>query len=699
MSNIFSLSLKSAMQDMQTQSAADTSEAIALEIGAPVYEPRSMHLGYVAGFKFPEYSMSVISGGGMRSITRYAIVVMPDDETGDNWHERDVPDFDAIAWNAKALAMGGQFAEPALNAPELLATARRQREEARAARHAADEAAAQERARYETEIASKIPAWAKAVILGVEDIDDCDSMSDYFNVKTGKIVILGFSRHTRDLFPEMRKAALNYHETAHLADAPDSAEHREKYSMGSGYYLKTGGSYSSGWKVHKRAFYGKGTPASQVPTGEWFTAEPAAAPSPSQKAGDISEPMAAGCWTISQHIHTKKGFDMWICSRPDRVERSTYDALLDKARGLGGWYSRPWGNTPGGFAFKSEAAALAFTGGEPSTPEHGPDISEPTEARAAPRPAPISEPMGDKLRALADSMQPEIERRYADRLTNTPKRQREAGEARNDGRRWERARDGLRALAGLHDAGTVPPALAGMRTKKAAYELARSAMDHSGGYYSPGVDLNKPASQTPEALAFWELLKPNPEREKAEALRRKVDAVKLSNIPGYFPTPPEVIARMIDHAGNLDGLDVIEPSAGDGAILDAIRADFPGAKLMACERQFSLREILQLKGYEVAGDDCTQWQPPHLVDRVMMNPPFENGQDAAHVRLAHSWLRSGGRLVAIMSPGPFFRSNAKSAAFREWFDAMGGEKYDLPANSFKASGTGVAAVLVVIDKE
>jgi hypothetical protein len=32
-------------------------------------------------------------------------------------------------------------------------------------------------------------------------------------------------------------------------------EHREKYSMGAGYYLKASGRYSSGWKVVKSSWY------------------------------------------------------------------------------------------------------------------------------------------------------------------------------------------------------------------------------------------------------------------------------------------------------------------------------------------------------------------------------------------------------------------------------------------------------------
>lgn len=650
-----------------------TMQSAQVAIGTPVLNPYNHRVGYVARIKENKLNMFVIGGNGLERIrVTYSIVYPHNNEISEG------SDGIAAPWIAEAARCN---IEPILNAEELLAAAEAAKAERRAKHEEERKAAEAERTRYEAEISAKIPSWAKSVILGELVEDKSDSMSDYFNSTTQRYVILGFSRHTRDLFPEMRKAALNCPETAFLHDAPESAEHREKWSMGGGYYLKDGYRHNSGWKVSKRSL--GSNPARQIPTGEWFIDAPAEAAkeSPAQS----SAPMSGG-WTISQHVHTKKGFDMWICANETRFARDVFDSLLDKARALGGWYSRPWQGTPGGFAFKSEASALAFVGGQPA-PDHSPDkpISEA-----------MPEPIGDKLRALADSLEGDIRSKFADRRENTPKQQRQAAEARLEGARLERTRDGLRALAGLHDAGAVPAELRAVRSKKAAYDLAAERITRNGGYYDAGCPTGEPTSNSPAAMAFWALLKPDASKAEAEKLRQKIAGLKFANIPGYFPTPPDVVARMLDHAGNLDGLDVIEPSAGDGAILDAIREQYPTARLVACERNNTLRSILQAKGYTVAAEDCTDWLPDHAVDRILMNPPFENGQDAAHVRIAHSWLRSGGRLVAIMSPGPFFRSDAKSQAFREWFEAMGGEKYDLPAGAFKSSGTSVATVLVVI---
>lgn len=109
--------------------------------------------------------------------------------------------------------------------------------------------------------AKHCPEWAKAVIVAEYEEDESDSMSDYFHARTTKTVILAWSKHTRNLFPEMRKAARNYKETAHLADGPKEWERRENYRGGGGYYLKDGYRHSNGWKIKKVPFYGGTRPS------------------------------------------------------------------------------------------------------------------------------------------------------------------------------------------------------------------------------------------------------------------------------------------------------------------------------------------------------------------------------------------------------------------------------------------------------
>jgi hypothetical protein len=648
-------------------------EAIALVPGLPLLDDWSRP-GFIVTVRAAGRGEAMIGAAGFQLVTHSVEVLM-----GDSPVVQTVPGNMVERWAANAaraeMPMIADHAERA-------AAAGAARSAAFAASQAQAAADKQDRAEFEAAHVAAIPADAKAVIYAEFMRDESDGMTDYFGGRTERTVILGFSKHTRDLFPELRKAALNYAETAFLADAPDSAEHREKYSMGGGFYLSKGGRYS-GWQVRKRSLNAE-NPARSIPSGEW--AVPSGEPAPV-----VAGPVAVGGIRIEEHTHTKRGFQMFICILPGRVDREEFDRLRNAAEALGGWYSKPWSKTPGGFAFKARTDAEAFSGAQPS--EAGAPAAE-----VAPRVVPG---IADKLRTLADKLQGDIDHKLGNRLTNTPKRQREAASARHEGTRLQRTQKAMRALANLHDAGTVPPLLARLATKAAIYDLAGSHIDRSNaGYYDAGIDTGKPAKDTPEALALWELIGgPSEADRRADDLRRKLEALQFAKIPGFFPTPAAVIAGMLDAADIGNGpVTILEPSAGSGAILDAVHKAHPDALLYSCEVHQSLREVLKLKGYQPQYTDFMEVEAEPIWDFVLMNPPFENGQDMAHVRHAFDMLKPGGRLVAIMSPGPFYRQDRKAQEFRDWFDDLAGDKTDIAAGAFKESGTGVATVMVVLDK-
>ena len=123
--------------------------------------------------------------------------------------------------------------------------------EQEAARRAAAEDAERLRTIGAERLRQIVPDDAVAVIIGEQHESECDPYTDYFGSRIVRTVILGFSTHTRDLFPEMRKAAARFEGTAHLAERNGEYEHREKYSMGHGYYLGT--HRYSGWQVSKES--------------------------------------------------------------------------------------------------------------------------------------------------------------------------------------------------------------------------------------------------------------------------------------------------------------------------------------------------------------------------------------------------------------------------------------------------------------
>ncbi len=85
-----------------------------------------------------------------------------------------------------------------------------------------------------------------------------------------------------------------------------------------------------------------------------------------------------------------------------------------------------------------------------------------------------------------------------------------------------------------------------------------------------------------------------------------------------------------------------------------------------------------------------------------MNPPFENGQEIEHVQHGFEQLAGGGRLVSVMSVGPFFRTDKKAEQFRTWLQDLDHDIEDLPEDAFKGveafRQTGVRTKLLTITK-
>lgn len=211
----------------------------------------------------------------------------------------------------------------------------------------------------------------------------------------------------------------------------------------------------------------------------------------------------------------------------------------------------------------------------------------------------------------------------------------------------------------------------------------------------------------------------------------------------FFPTPEQVVSQMIDAADIQEGMRVLEPSAGMGHIADVLREQ--GIETDVAEISPDRRELLKEKGYAVIGHDFMdmdsrttftygdvfkdengrlgimrgggslgsgrvrfflldengketensgEWMSRDELtgvehrgvdsgyDRIIMNPPFSDRRDIAHVMHAYNLLKPGGKLVAIMGEGAFFGSDKKATEFRDWLDEVGGSSEKLDEGSF-----------------
>lgn len=166
---------------------------------------------------------------------------------------------------------------------------------------------------------------------------------------------------------------------------------------------------------------------------------------------------------------------------------------------------------------------------------------------------------------------------------------------------------------------------------------------------------------------------------------------------GYFPTPSDVVDRLIELADIEAGMQALEPSAGQGNIVDALER--AGAKVTAIELLPANIEALRKKigaSHSVLAADFLTVSATPSYDRVVMNPPFAKQADIKHVLHALKFLKPDGFLVSVMSAGVTFRDDKLTQGFRDLIRARGGDIEALDDGAFKSSGTMVRTVIVNI---
>jgi hypothetical protein len=161
----------------------------------------------------------------------------------------------------------------------------------------------------------------------------------------------------------------------------------------------------------------------------------------------------------------------------------------------------------------------------------------------------------------------------------------------------------------------------------------------------------------------------------------------------FYPTPRPVIEEILSEVGigrrdKWDALPsnprrVLEPSCGDGRILDMIQER--GHRGFGIEVHAGRAAEARAKGHAVVTANFLEQTPTGDFDLVVMNPPFYGRHYAHHVRHALKFLKPGGRLVTVLPA-------------TAWYDhgEFEGSWTDLPVASFSESGTNVPTGFLVI---
>ena len=162
----------------------------------------------------------------------------------------------------------------------------------------------------------------------------------------------------------------------------------------------------------------------------------------------------------------------------------------------------------------------------------------------------------------------------------------------------------------------------------------------------------------------------------------------------FFPTPDDVVKRMVEMAKIESTNVLLEPSAGMGNILKFFPKNNP---YIAIELMPKNCETLRNIGFSVHEGDFLSIDFL-TYDRVIMNPPFTKQQDIDHVLHAWEHMNDDGILVSVVSESPFYRENKKSISFRNWLLENKAEVFPLEEGTYKESGTMIRSRIIKVKK-
>jgi precorrin-6B methylase 2 len=206
----------------------------------------------------------------------------------------------------------------------------------------------------------------------------------------------------------------------------------------------------------------------------------------------------------------------------------------------------------------------------------------------------------------------------------------------------------------------------------------------------------------------------------------------------FYPTPPDAARRLVEAVENIaenvkhhqnaaagqpqwyDGptgpakrLRVLEPSAGRGALIEAVLRVNPRCNVTAYEVHADRAAVAARRcpAASVTTANFLAVRPVAIYDAVVMNPPFGGTHWIDHVQHAWEFLAPGGMLAAILPASALVNETPLHERFRDWAVANhdGPRLYcedarrrslwrDLPDDAFEPSGINVQTVVFCIRK-
>ena len=167
----------------------------------------------------------------------------------------------------------------------------------------------------------------------------------------------------------------------------------------------------------------------------------------------------------------------------------------------------------------------------------------------------------------------------------------------------------------------------------------------------------------------------------------------------FYATPEALADWLVSLSDVKEGYSVLEPSAGTGAIVDAIHRVCDNVEVDVFELMPENIQALKNKaGIRIVGEDFTKGVS-RVYDRIFANPPFSKNQDIRHVMAMYDALSPNGGEMCVITSCHWCASSEKVCVdFKKWLNEVGAETHEIPKGIFSESGTDVATMAIVIRK-
>lgn len=173
----------------------------------------------------------------------------------------------------------------------------------------------------------------------------------------------------------------------------------------------------------------------------------------------------------------------------------------------------------------------------------------------------------------------------------------------------------------------------------------------------------------------------------------------------FFETPKELAKEMVRDAWIEKGHRVLEPSAGQGAIVKALFEFYPFLKQVDCCELMPINKTFleKIDGVHIIGDDflseSLQITYANYYDRIIANPPFAKNQDIDHIYAMYNCLKPGGKLITLSSTHWNHVDQKKEREFLNWvYETVDGRVEKISAGTFAESGTNIETFMITINK-